>query len=162
MHFMNTPILPSVQGNIIKHLTIGEGTPRKLSRIVSQTSAFRCELCSLKAHQLCRSQTKKARILNIFSRKNTDSHTSWGCPRENGRKVYGGVPKKEQLPAVRAGAPILVATPGRLNDFLECLRKGKVCWFWMFFFFNYFFFKCHFFFWGWMIIVFVFWTTEST
>eukprot|EP00434_Breviolum_minutum_P009849 symbB.v1.2.008675.t1/scaffold539.1/size189864/7 len=33
--------------------------------------------------------------------------------------VYGGVPKKEQLPAVRAGAPILVATPGRLNDFLE-------------------------------------------
>ncbi|CAE7840008.1 TOP3B [Symbiodinium sp. CCMP2592] len=33
--------------------------------------------------------------------------------------VYGGVPKKEQLPLVRAGAPILVATPGRLNDFLE-------------------------------------------
>ncbi|CAJ1349592.1 unnamed protein product [Effrenium voratum] len=33
--------------------------------------------------------------------------------------VYGGVPKKEQLPAVRQGAPILVATPGRLNDFLE-------------------------------------------
>eukprot|EP00931_Biecheleriopsis_adriatica_P029828 TRINITY_DN17646_c0_g1_i1.p1 TRINITY_DN17646_c0_g1~~TRINITY_DN17646_c0_g1_i1.p1 ORF type:complete len:1244 (+),score=266.91 TRINITY_DN17646_c0_g1_i1:58-3789(+) len=33
--------------------------------------------------------------------------------------VYGGVPKKEQLPAVRTGAPILVATPGRLNDFLE-------------------------------------------
>ncbi|CAK9071692.1 unnamed protein product [Durusdinium trenchii] len=33
--------------------------------------------------------------------------------------VYGGQPKKEQLPAVRAGAPILVATPGRLNDFLE-------------------------------------------
>lgn len=27
--------------------------------------------------------------------------------------------KKEQLPLVRAGAPILVATPGRLNDFLE-------------------------------------------
>ncbi|CAE7529954.1 unnamed protein product, partial [Symbiodinium necroappetens] len=34
-------------------------------------------------------------------------------------EVYGGVPKKEQLPLVRAGAPILVATPGRLNDFLE-------------------------------------------
>ena len=33
--------------------------------------------------------------------------------------VYGGQPKREQLPAVRAGAPILVATPGRLNDFLE-------------------------------------------
>eukprot|EP00435_Cladocopium_sp_Y103_P031438 s345_g7.t6 len=33
--------------------------------------------------------------------------------------VYGGVPKKDQLPALRAGAPILVATPGRLNDFLE-------------------------------------------
>ncbi|CAE7473243.1 unnamed protein product [Symbiodinium natans] len=33
--------------------------------------------------------------------------------------VYGGVPKKDQLPLVRAGAPILVATPGRLNDFLE-------------------------------------------
>jgi len=63
----------------------------------------------------------------FFSRKNTDSLTSRGCPRENGRKVYGGVPKKEQLPAVRAGAPILVATPGRLNDFLECLRKGNVC-----------------------------------
>ena len=34
-------------------------------------------------------------------------------------QVYGGVPKKDQLPALRAGAPILVATPGRLNDFLE-------------------------------------------
>eukprot|EP00401_Gymnodinium_catenatum_P004032 CAMPEP_0117563228 /NCGR_PEP_ID=MMETSP0784-20121206/55383_1 /TAXON_ID=39447 /ORGANISM="" /LENGTH=543 /DNA_ID=CAMNT_0005360861 /DNA_START=37 /DNA_END=1664 /DNA_ORIENTATION=- len=33
--------------------------------------------------------------------------------------VYGGQPKREQLPALRAGAPILVATPGRLNDFLE-------------------------------------------
>lgn len=34
-------------------------------------------------------------------------------------EVYGGVPKKDQLPALRGGAPILVATPGRLNDFLE-------------------------------------------
>ncbi|CAK8993289.1 unnamed protein product [Durusdinium trenchii] len=33
--------------------------------------------------------------------------------------VYGGVPKKEQLPALQRGSPILVATPGRLNDFLE-------------------------------------------
>lgn len=33
--------------------------------------------------------------------------------------VYGGQPKREQLPAVRAGSPILVATPGRLNDFLD-------------------------------------------
>eukprot|EP00930_Biecheleria_cincta_P073174 TRINITY_DN604_c1_g1_i2.p1 TRINITY_DN604_c1_g1~~TRINITY_DN604_c1_g1_i2.p1 ORF type:complete len:823 (-),score=133.07 TRINITY_DN604_c1_g1_i2:195-2642(-) len=33
--------------------------------------------------------------------------------------VYGGVPKKEQMPALQSGASILVATPGRLNDFLE-------------------------------------------
>ena len=34
---------------------------------------------------------------------------------------------KEQLPLVRAGAPILVATPGRLNDFLEHLAQDEMC-----------------------------------
>eukprot|EP00928_Gymnodinium_smaydae_P089617 TRINITY_DN7354_c0_g2_i1.p1 TRINITY_DN7354_c0_g2~~TRINITY_DN7354_c0_g2_i1.p1 ORF type:complete len:1373 (+),score=227.90 TRINITY_DN7354_c0_g2_i1:530-4120(+) len=33
--------------------------------------------------------------------------------------VYGGQPKRDQLPALRSGAQILVATPGRLLDFLE-------------------------------------------
>lgn len=33
--------------------------------------------------------------------------------------VYGGASKREQLSAMRSGAQILVATPGRLNDFLE-------------------------------------------
>ena len=39
--------------------------------------------------------------------------------------VYGGQPKREQLPAVRAGAPVLVATPGRLNDFLEYKERER-------------------------------------
>lgn len=39
-------------------------------------------------------------------------------------EVYGGVPKKEQLPALQRGSPILVATPGRLNDFLELLGRS--------------------------------------
>lgn len=33
--------------------------------------------------------------------------------------VYGGVPKREQAQALRAGAGIVVATPGRLEDFME-------------------------------------------
>jgi ATP-dependent RNA helicase DBP3 len=33
--------------------------------------------------------------------------------------VYGGVPKREQAQALRAGASIVVATPGRLEDFME-------------------------------------------
>jgi ATP-dependent RNA helicase DBP3 len=33
--------------------------------------------------------------------------------------VYGGVPKREQAQALRAGAAIVVATPGRLEDFME-------------------------------------------
>jgi len=34
--------------------------------------------------------------------------------------VYGGVPKNEQLQGLQKGAEILIATPGRLLDFLEC------------------------------------------
>ena len=33
--------------------------------------------------------------------------------------AYGGAPKHEQLQAIRAGASVLIATPGRLNDFLD-------------------------------------------
>jgi ATP-dependent RNA helicase DBP3 len=32
--------------------------------------------------------------------------------------VYGGVPKREQVAALRKGAAIVVATPGRLEDLL--------------------------------------------
>ena len=33
--------------------------------------------------------------------------------------AYGGAPKREQLRAINSGISVLVATPGRLNDFLE-------------------------------------------
>jgi ATP-dependent RNA helicase DDX5/DBP2 len=33
--------------------------------------------------------------------------------------VYGGAPKHAQLRDLRMGAHIVIATPGRLNDFLE-------------------------------------------
>ncbi|CAK0872940.1 unnamed protein product, partial [Prorocentrum cordatum] len=33
--------------------------------------------------------------------------------------AYGGAPKHQQLSAMRAGVHCLIATPGRLNDFLE-------------------------------------------
>ena len=33
--------------------------------------------------------------------------------------AYGGAPKGPQLGALRRGAHVLIATPGRLNDFLE-------------------------------------------
>jgi ATP-dependent RNA helicase DDX5/DBP2 len=33
--------------------------------------------------------------------------------------VYGGAPKGPQLRDLRAGAHVVIATPGRLNDFLE-------------------------------------------
>lgn len=33
--------------------------------------------------------------------------------------VYGGAPREAQLAAVDAGVHILIATPGRLNDYLE-------------------------------------------
>ena len=33
--------------------------------------------------------------------------------------VYGGAPKTDQLRLLRGGADIVVATPGRLSDFLE-------------------------------------------
>jgi len=33
--------------------------------------------------------------------------------------AYGGAPKKEQLSAINQGISVLVATPGRLNDYLE-------------------------------------------
>jgi ATP-dependent RNA helicase DDX5/DBP2 len=42
------------------------------------------------------------------------------CPAANAKVVtlYGGASKGDQLRALRAGADIVVATPGRLNDFL--------------------------------------------
>ena len=33
--------------------------------------------------------------------------------------VYGGVPKREQLQALRKGAAVVVATPGRLEDLMN-------------------------------------------
>lgn len=33
--------------------------------------------------------------------------------------VYGGVPKREQTEAIRKGARVVVATPGRLFDLME-------------------------------------------
>ena len=33
--------------------------------------------------------------------------------------AYGGAPKRDQLREIQSGASILVATPGRLNDFLD-------------------------------------------
>ena len=33
--------------------------------------------------------------------------------------AYGGAPKREQLNEISRGASILIATPGRLNDFLD-------------------------------------------
>jgi superfamily II DNA/RNA helicase len=33
--------------------------------------------------------------------------------------IYGGVPKQQQLKAMKAGLHVLVATPGRLLDFLQ-------------------------------------------
>jgi hypothetical protein len=42
--------------------------------------------------------------------------------------VYGGAPKGPQLGALRRGVEIVIATPGRLNDFLECgqVQLGQV------------------------------------
>lgn len=33
--------------------------------------------------------------------------------------MYGGVSKREQVAALRAGAQIVVATPGRLEDLVQ-------------------------------------------
>ncbi len=33
--------------------------------------------------------------------------------------LYGGSPKYPQLAALRQGVDIVIATPGRINDFLE-------------------------------------------
>jgi ATP-dependent RNA helicase DBP3 len=33
--------------------------------------------------------------------------------------IYGGVPKHEQTKALRAGATVVVATPGRLQDLAD-------------------------------------------
>lgn len=43
--------------------------------------------------------------------------------------AYGGQPKGPQLGAIRDGCQCLIATPGRLNDFLEAkaLRLDQVC-----------------------------------
>lgn len=38
--------------------------------------------------------------------------------------VYGGAPKGPQIRDLRAGAQVVVATPGRLLDLMEC--KGHV------------------------------------
>lgn len=42
--------------------------------------------------------------------------------------VYGGAPKGPQLGSLRRGVEIVIATPGRLNDFLECgqVNLGQV------------------------------------
>lgn len=46
--------------------------------------------------------------------------------------VYGGVPKRDQVAALRKGASIVVATPGRLEDLMndgacKCVRQGLAC-----------------------------------
>jgi superfamily II DNA/RNA helicase len=38
--------------------------------------------------------------------------------------VFGGVPKEHQLAALDGGIDVLVATPGRLAEFVECGRVG--------------------------------------
>lgn len=38
--------------------------------------------------------------------------------------IYGGAPKGPQIRDLRAGAQVVVATPGRLLDLMEC--KGHV------------------------------------
>ena len=42
------------------------------------------------------------------------------CPAANAKvaTLYGGASKGDQLRVLRMGADIIVATPGRLNDFL--------------------------------------------
>ena len=46
--------------------------------------------------------------------------------------VYGGAPKFPQLRDIERGAEICIATPGRLNDFLEvfylfaCLLGNRI------------------------------------
>ena len=42
--------------------------------------------------------------------------------------VYGGAPKPPQLRDIRNGAQVVIATPGRLNDFLEAnqVQLGQV------------------------------------
>ena len=40
--------------------------------------------------------------------------------------AYGGAPKREQLRDIREGCSVLIATPGRLNDFLESRQVWRV------------------------------------
>lgn len=40
-------------------------------------------------------------------------------PRRSTVCVYGGVPKRDQVQALRKGAAIVVATPGRLEDLMN-------------------------------------------
>ena len=44
------------------------------------------------------------------------------------RCCYGGAPKGPQLRDLQYGVQIVIATPGRLNDFLE---SGQVAFFWI-------------------------------
>ena len=164
-------ILPSVKGNIIKHLTICKGTPRKLSRIVSQTSAFRCELCSLKVHQRCRSQTKKHGSFIFFLEKTRIPTHLGGCPKGK-RPVRSMVeyPRRSNcLQCVRVHRFWLLHLEGWMIFWSAFGRERYVDILDVFLiFFNVRFFfggdDNRFFFWGGgrMIIVFVFWITEST
>ena len=50
--------------------------------------------------------------------------------------VVGGLPEAKQLAAIRAGARLIVATPGRLEDYLGritflCWTKRTACWTWV-------------------------------
>lgn len=45
--------------------------------------------------------------------------------------AYGGAPKRDQLKAIHAGISVLVATPGRLNDFLESNQVDLSCVFYL-------------------------------
>lgn len=44
------------------------------------------------------------------------------------RCVYGGAPKGPQIGAINRGVEVVIATPGRLNDFVESnqIRLGQV------------------------------------
>ena len=50
------------------------------------------------------------------------------CPSLRHRCVYGGAPKGPQARDISYGVHICIATPGRLNDFLESgqVRLGQV------------------------------------
>jgi ATP-dependent RNA helicase DDX5/DBP2 len=50
----------------------------------------------------------------------TETHKFASACKITSTAVYGGVPRQEQQTKLEQGVEILVATPGRLIDFLDC------------------------------------------